>query len=439
MSADSEQKPVTAILGSGIFGLALGRMIPGSVIYEKSPHIGGASRTLHHNGFHFDVGLHTLAHYAPEVETFLKPFIGEEVVRIPNRKENYVILCRGRRWRGVLAPHDIPLRSHPFLKLGMTLSFCFRRLFPLKSGSFENYARNLHGDWHYWYFSRRRAVEYLESDPSKVPLSSLGLGSQERRSLFSRARNKFFRKSVKPSQSSEGAYPIPWFGRIVEKMAEGLDIRCSSEVTRIFRDGRRVSALEINHREIVPCENLISTAPPQALLRLFDPPRELLETVSTLRYRDFIFVILFFHATRLTEGLVSIASDDLTFSMAYEPKNWVAGMSPEEKTSIGFHIYCSKENALWRKSDDEIKQSVYQDFSKYYKAPEPYDGLVFRIPNLHLIWQPEIEKNLGQIREFVSCYENVYFPENGRNLQNSSVNRSVTEALRLSKIIRQKL
>lgn len=422
----------TVIIGAGISGLALGRLLPGAVIFEKSAHVGGASRTIHRDGFHFDVGLHALFRLEPEAEAFLKPWIGNSMARIPFRKENIIILRNGAKWPGILAPHDLSFRSHPALKLAAMSSYYFRQAFPLRQDSFEAFAKNFYGDWYYRFLVKPGAEKYAGLSGSEMHAPAVEV---RKRPFSRRVLDRCLGKSAAPAPLGDVSYPLPWFGRIVEDLAGGLDIRTSCEITRVFREGRRVTGVEVNGRERVECGAFVSTVPGHALLGLFDAPEDVRKSAAAIRYRDLIYAVLFFDVPRITDGLVLHAVGDEIFLRAFEPKNWSRETAPEEKTSICFEIYCWRDEAVWRMTDGEIRERILADFRRYCDAPAPSGAAVFRIPNARLVGQPDLKDRLAPVSGFLSSYENAYFLRDELILNGLMVGPCILEAIRLSKII----
>lgn len=423
----------TVIIGAGITGLALGRLLPESVIYEKSTFIGGFSRTIHYQGFHFDVGLHSLPELEPEVQEFLNPFL-QDVLTLPHAETKIAFVKNGGLSKGAPHPLNFNFNNDPLLALGLRASYYFRRIFPRKVHRQRDHSINLHGDLYHSLFTRNFIEKWHGISDQETFFPKLPESSQE--PFIPRLIRWLLRKGKRPPQKPrEISYPFPWFGAMVDKLSEGLPIRLSSELTRILFSGKRAVGIEINQRENIPCNRLILTSPPNFLIHLFNPPKEIARIVPSIRYRDLMYVVLFFEKDYLMERPLIITFGKEIFARAVEPKRWNKALSPEGKTSICFEIPCFQGDPLWRLSDEEVKRKVFEDFTQSHPAPEPFDGLVYRIPRVWPIYDSSFEPNLKTVYAFMSQFENIHFPSFALSRYGSSVSLSIQAALGIARTI----
>ncbi|GEM_PF-4938557 len=427
-------QPKIAVIGAGITGLTLGRLLPGSVVYEKSSFIGGPSRTLHYKDFHFDIGLHWLPHLSTEAETFLNPFMGNGVSKVSTSGEKITWFKNNHRLREIYHPLDFPFEENPLLALNFAASYYWRQVFPKNGNSLESHLINSRGDCYYKLFSRDFVHKFLGVPPDQISLPELP--PKERESFLQRLIRwirRGGRRLPLPKINLEVPYPLPWFGVIVDKLAEGLEIRRSSALTKIHLSGQKVTGIEINHREKISCEHLILTLPPHSFVPLLNPPQEVLQAAQGIRYRDLIYAVLFFDAEQVMEESLVIALGKEIFARAIEPKNWSKQTAPPHQTSVCFEIPCFEGDSLWLSPDPAILKKVSEDFRSYYSVPEPFDGIVIRIPRFRPIFDQNLAAHLKILRGFASSLKNIYFPSDNLFLQGTNINTAVTEALRIAK------
>jgi len=262
-------------------------------------------------------------------------------------------------------------------------------------------------------------------------------GRRTKKDVFLNRLLRWLARGARPLEKSPFrlVYPFPWFGSIVEKLSEGLDIRTSSELTGIRFSGKRVTSIEINYCEFIPCNSLVSTIPPHSFIRLLHPPTDTLEQARAIRYRSLILVVLFFEAGHVMKELSAAASGKEIFNLAFEPKNLSESTAPPGQTAVCFQIYTSEEDKLWQTPDEELIQKVYSDFNPYYSTPQFFEGVVVRFPNVFPIPDRLFETRVKAVYEFASSFENIYLPSLDYCLTKNSVSYGIQEAIKLSQKI----
>lgn len=428
--------PGVVIIGSGVMGLSMGQLLSSSVIYEKSPFIGGISRTIEHKGFHFDTGLHIMGDLHAEVKTFLMPFLGDNLRKIRVSKDEVGYIRDGVFQRGAMNPHDIRFKSHPILAAAVQGTYYLRRIFPKKKKSVENALINYYGDSYFRWFVKKHVEKYLGLSVNQVVAPKEEVFTSKEDPFLVRLV-RWLRRGCQPPPSQPGfvSYPMPWFGAIVEKLSQGLPIRCSAELTKVHFSGKRVTAIEINHRETIPCSHLILALPYHTLIPLLNPPVEIQQQASAIRHRAFLYVALFFAAEQVVKEYSLMALGSEVFYRAFEPKNFGENMAPPGKTSVCFEIYCFQNDPIWEMPDQEVIHKVTSDFRRSYPAPEPFDGVVYRVPRARQVYDAQLKPCIKTLDEFASSFENLYVPSTEYLLQPTNVDLAVQEALRLARKI----
>lgn len=429
-------QPQIAVIGAGITGLALARLLSNSVVYEKSPFIGGPSRTIHYNGFHFDIGLHWLFRLDPEVELFIQPFIGKGLLEIPFSLKSFAFVKNGRTFPVSSGPTQFPFFPDPFLASALKFNYYFRRVFPKRKEDYETFLVNRHGDLYYWLFVKAQIEKNTGQAVSQIFIPNLPVGKKDPfliRLIRWILRGRRIPQEVAPVFS----YPLPWFGVLVEGLADGIQVRCRSELTQIHFSKNRAVGIEINGKETFSCDHLVLATSPHLLVHLFNPPDEIRQRAKAIRYRSLIYVVLFFKTARLMDKHLIGALGKEIFWRAFEPKNWEEGLAPPGETFVCFEIPCFQRDNIWKTPDNEIVDRVLHDFHRYYPStPQPSDRLVFRIPHVFPQFVPSLMENLKAIQDFISSFENVYFPSDNSVIKGNNVNTSIKEAFQLERKIR---
>ena len=432
--------PPVAIIGSGTMGLTLGRLLPESILYEKAPFIGGSSRTIQHKGFHFDTGLHFLPRLDPEVEDFLKPLLGDGLRSLELSEKGWAVIQGGKVLRNPSGIEDLVRPLNPFLKVPLLTSHYFRRAFPRRGPSEEALTINHYGDLYYRFFLKAPIEKFGGLPPSKkiFPWTQ----SPKTDPLPLRIARWIRRGGKSPERKPAAlSYPFPWFGSLIEKLAEGLEVRTSSEITWIdFSPEKEAVRIRINRQEPIACRNVVFTVPPHLVLPLFNPPPDILERASAIRYQDLIYGVLFFNAGEVMDSYIVYGSGREIFSRAFEPKKLCGETAPADKTAVCFEIPCFKDSPLWKTPDGEILERASGDLRRHYRGtPQPYDGIVFRFPRVLFLFDASLEENLKAVYQFASQFKNVYFPGREAVLQGGrNTNTAIKEAFRIFGEIRER-
>jgi len=427
--------PEVVILGSGVMGLTVGRLLPGSVILEKSSTVGGYSRTLQRNNFYFDIGLHLLPRMDGEAKGFLESLLKGQLREIPVSDGFQSFLRDGRHWHEITKLSAAAAQVNPALSLGFTLSHLFRKMLPKNGRTFKDRSINHYGDLYYRFIARAIMQKSSGIPPDQLFTPPSMLPKEKPRSFPLRLARWAARSFKRPPRKNPTFYyPLPRFGSLVEKLAEGLNVRVSSEVTQIHLSGRRVVSIEVN-RQTVPCKHLVCAFPLQDFIHLLGPSRAIQKRAETIRYGAMIYVVLFFSIPYAMRTLVAQSFGSEIFATVFEPKRLAEGMAPPGETSVCFEIRCLPEDPVWRNSDADLVKRILEDFRRYYEVPEPFDKVVFRLPRTAPIYDSDLEENLQALEDHASSFANIHFPTVRYGLVGPNTNNSVGEALRIARRI----
>lgn len=335
------QRPI-AILGGGIAGLAAGLSardlgLPFQ-IFERSTRTGGNCLTFCHDGFRFDSGAHRLHDRDGQATAQLKKLLGKNCRRIdvPSQirhrdmflafpfkvgdlaaKLGWPFLLRvageilGGRWQRNVEASDFAARVQR--DYGRTLA----RLFLL------NYSEKLWG----------LPAAQLAPEIAGNRLDGLNLLTILRET-FGAARTS--------SRHLEGPfyYPDNGIGAVSDSLAGGCGaahIRTRAQVSRIWHDGRRMRAIEINRREEFPCSAVVSSMPLDRFLHRLDPPppAAVLQAAAGLRFRQLALAAFFLDRETVSPAATLYFPDPaFPFTRIYEPKNRSPLMAPPGRTSL---------------------------------------------------------------------------------------------------------
>jgi protoporphyrinogen oxidase len=356
-----------SILGAGIGGLAAGYFARKcgltTTIYEAAPGCGGNATTIRWGDFLFDTGAHRLHDCDGESWRDYLELLGNNLERIDVPSQ---ILSRGKRFDFPLKPLDLLDKLGPSATFKAAVDFLSARkaalsLFP----SFESFAVASYG--------RAIAERFLLGYSQKLwgaPPWRLAPEISGRR-LHGLGLRSFIRQVLPNNGAAAGHLDGTFFyprengiGAVVESLRErcGRDVLLpNTEITRVFHDGSRIRALELNGRGRTEVEEVISAIPLTTLLSRLEPPlpAAVLQAGRRLRFRHLVLVALFLNRPRITPfASIYFPDPEFPFTRVYEPKNRCLSMAPPSQTSLVAEIPCQESDPFWSAGEAELLKTV---------------------------------------------------------------------------------
>lgn len=417
------RRPHITILGGGLGGLAVGyyaskKGLP-FVLYEASDRVGGNCTTLKHGDFLFDSGAHRFHDRDRRITKEVKELLGADLktVDIPSK-----IYYRGKLMTFPLAPLDLARNLGLCTLVRVGLEILRGRLVRAEQdGSFESFAINTYGKTIAEQFLLNYSEKLWGQSCDKL---SRAIAGERLQGLNVRT---FLIDSILPKKSRtrhlEGMFYYPKFGisAISEKLAERCgrsNIRTDSRVTGIAHNSRRIGAVEVNGKEWVDTDEVVSTLPLGYFLGAMRPaaPQRLLDMAERLRYRSLILVSLFINRSLVTRAATVYFPDrSFPFTRLYEPKNRCEHMSPAEQTSLVAEIPCQREDGTWARGDDELIEMVRSKLVDigWITETEIMNASVRRLDYAYPILEVGAEPAVREIRAYLESFANLTL--SGRN------------------------
>jgi protoporphyrinogen oxidase len=203
-------------------------------------------------------------------------------------------------------------------------------------------------------------------------------------------------------------------GYVRELEAMGNTVLTGAPVTRVHREGSRVTGLDYGGRSpgSVEADEYISTIPITALARSVRPPapEHVRTAIGSLRYVSIIFIYVKVNKPQVSpDNWVYLPEKHLTVHRLSEFKNFSPSCAPPDKTMVCAEITCRIGDEHWRATDDELIAIAVSDLDRIgLVAPhEVLGGFVKKIPHAYPVYDLEYKQHLTPIMEFVHSLENV--------------------------------
>jgi protoporphyrinogen oxidase len=411
----------TAVLGAGLAGLAsaytLAKAKKRVVVVEKDSQVGGLSRTVVHNGFRFDLGGHRFFTKNPEIEELVKNLLSDELV-VARRSSK--IFMRGKYF-------DYPLKPfNALLGLGMresakiVIDYSLERLrsrksiISLEDWVVANFGRELFNIFFKEYSEKVWGIscDRISAEWVAQRIRGLSLGVALKDALL-RINHR------KPATLiREFLYSAKGIGRLAERLREEVapnPVLLGCRVKRVDHARGRIlniTAQNCDSEITIEASNYISSIPITSLVKMLspEPPEEVLQAASKLRFRDTVIVAIMVNKPRVTSlSWIYIPEKKIPFGRIHEPNNWSEAMSPRGKTSLVTEYFCFSGEKLWNMSDEELAQVTVEHLEElgFIKEKDVIDSRVVRVRNAYPLLEVGYRRHYEMILDYLSGFENL--------------------------------
>jgi len=437
------------IIGAGPAGLTaaweLGRLGRPAIVLEKSTAVGGLSRTVCRNGYHFDIGGHRFFTKVPEVRALWREWLGEDLLERPRMSRIYY---RGRFFDYPLRPFDALTKLGPVEAVRIVLSYLRARLVPQRE------QRNLE-QWVVHRFGRRLYEIFFRSYTEKVwglPCTEIDAEWAAQRiknlDLLSALRSALMGGrsggQVITTLIERFSYPRLGPGMMWEvcrdKVQElGIETLPGAEVRRICHQGDRVRSVIVARaggEEELRGADFISSMPIRDLVAALDPPppEKVLEAAARLRYRDFLTVVLIVDRESVfPDNWIYVHAPEVQVGRVQNFKNWSPEMVPDQAlTSLGLEYFVQEGDELWCSSDTELRDLGAREMEELglIRADEVIGHEVVRAQKAYPVYDSAYAEALEIIRAHLGGLRNLQLiGRNGQHRYNNQDHSMVTGLL----------
>jgi protoporphyrinogen oxidase len=424
------------------------------VLESDAKMVGGISRTDQYKGYRFDIGGHRFFSKSSEVNKIWQEILGDQFI---TRSRLSRIYYNRKFFHYPLKPADALLKLGIFKAVDIVLSYGKARLFPIKpEKSFE--------DWVVNRFGRRLFDIFFKTYTEKVwgmPTNAISADWAAQRikglSLVKAVLNAFFGQKKKGKGEviktliDSFQYPRLGPGQMWEAARDlvrkqGGAVHLDRRVFRIEHDGSQVTSFVTKDSQgrltQYHGDHFISTLPIRELIRSMSPqpPREVVEAAESLKYRDFLTVVLIIdRAETFPDTWIYIHEPDVRLGRIQNFKNWSPELVPDQtKSSLGLEYFCFEGDDLWTMSDHDLVALGRREIETIglAKATEVIDGCVVRMPKAYPVYDDVYQNHLATIRGWLKNLANLELAgRNGMHKYNNQDHSMMTAVLAARNIL----
>ena len=395
------------IVGAGLTGLSAAYHLQNTdyLIFEKEDRVGGLCRSEVIDGFTFDYAIHIL---------YSKDEYASKLVKEVLLKDNFNSQIR-KSWiysKGTYT--EYPFQVHTYGLPVEVIKACIMGLIEAKYEHFDE-PKNF-AEWIYRTFGEGIAKHFMIPYNKKqwaIELELMGYNWIAERVPMPKVE-EVLDGALRQPQKKFGPNAEFWYPKQggIEALPRGFlpyvkNIELNSEITMISVDRKEI---EINGKETVKYEKLISTLPLPVVINLLDrAPQKIMEAAANLEYNTIYAVNLGIDRENLSDfHWVYYPEDDYIFHRISFPMNLAESNAPEGKSSITAEISCSKYKPV---CCDSLIEDTIHDLKKAEVLKDEYEIIVKDIRTLrpaYVIYDLDHRKNVNLIHGFLK--ENAIFP-----------------------------
>jgi protoporphyrinogen oxidase len=132
-----------------------------------------------------------------------------------------------------------------------------------------------------------------------------------------------------------------------------------------------------------------------------------------------------------------VQDEDVIFGRLHEPKNWSRAMVPDdEHTSLVLEVFCTRGDAVWKMSDEEIAKRCVQDLAdklKFVKPEEFVDAAVVRTTHAYPVYDLQYAEKIALIKGWLAGLEGLHIVGRGGTFRYNNADHSVEMGLLLGR------
>ena len=441
------------ILGAGPAGLAVGHELSANgvevVVLDRNDFIGGLCRTLHEDGYKFDLGGHRWFTKNEDLNNWFRRLMEGELVLVDRISRIYY---KRKFFNYPIRFGDIIKNTGPFTIVHAGFSFVWSALrgalvdkpiITMKDAYTAQFGNKLY-DMFFRRYSEKvwgKPCEELSAD--WVAQRSKGL------SVWALVREALLKPDNKvKSLIDQFMYPRDGYMRIPERMAEdiekaGSQVRLECRVTRVAFHGPYDFEVFYEHdgeERSERAEAVVSTIPLGVLARILEPGCD--ETVANaaraLKFRDLVTVNVRLKKQQVTpDTWLYIQDEDILFGRLHEPKNWSQAMVPDaDHTSLVLECFCTRGDHIWEMSDEAIAARCVRDLVDKLKfiADEEVEGCqIVRTIQAYPVYDLDYSQNIATVQNYLQGHEGLNVVGRGGSFRYNNADHSIEMGLLLAR------
>jgi protoporphyrinogen oxidase len=449
------QKKKIAIIGAGPAGLTAAYLLAKAgeqvIVFEtNAEYVGGISRTENYKGYLFDIGGHRFFSKSKEVEDFWTEILQDDML---TRNRSSRIYYNHQFFSYPLNAAEAVKKLGFIKSCSCVLSYLKAKISPVKNPlNFEDWVSNHFGKRLYNIFFKTYtekvwgiSCKEISADWAAQRIKGL--------SLTKAIKNAFIKtKSIEGKEEIKtliNTFRYPKYGPGM--MWQACADKCKQMEAKILMN-ETITSISFNkeqwvvktksNKSVEGFDYILSSAPIAELIPAITPslPKEVLESATQLKYRDFITVILILKDNyKLSDNWIYIHDPSVKVGRIQNFKSWSPYMVPDETMACyGLEYFCFEGDGMWNSNNESLIEMAKNEIEQIgiAKANEITDGCVVRQKKAYPVYDQFYKANIDIIKESLKNYKGLYLMgRNGMHKYNNQDHSMMTAMLAVKNIL----
>ncbi len=393
------------------------------IIEQDEIYVGGISRTVNYKGFLFDIGGHRFFSKSKEVVELWNEILPDDFIDRPRLSRIYY---KGKFYAYPLKAFEALRNLGIVESVACVASYGVARLFPIKRPkTFHAWVRNQFGERLFSIFFKTytekvwgMGCDEISADWAAQRIKGLSLAAAVidglRRSL--KLKGKQVAEGGAKSLIESFRYPrrgpgMMWDAAAAKFKAMGGTLDMGTKLESLAYDEARrlwtiVAVDAAGAQQTFQARDVVSSAPVQDLIARITPKPLSLFHARSLKYRDFLTVVLIGRPqTELPDNWIYIHDPSVKVGRVQNFRSWSPDMIPDGvSTCLGLEYFCFEGDGLWSASDADLVALGTAEIAKIgLMSPDAiYDACVVRQAKAYPVYDETYADNISVVRREVA-------------------------------------
>ena len=416
------------VIGAGPAGLTTAYTLAKAgksvhIIEQDEVYVGGISRTVNYKGFLFDIGGHRFFSKSKEVVDLWNEILPDDFIDRPRLSRIYY---KGKFYAYPLKAFEALRNLGIVESVACVASYGVARLFPIKRPkTFHAWVRNQFGERLFSIFFKTytekvwgMGCDEISADWAAQRIKGLSLAAAVidglRRSL--KLKGKQVAEGGAKSLIESFRYPrrgpgMMWDAAAAKFKAMGGTLDMGTKLESLAYDEARrlwtIVAVDAAGAQLTfQARDVVSSAPVQDLIARITPKPLSLFHARSLKYRDFLTVVLIGRPqTELPDNWIYIHDPSVKVGRVQNFRSWSPDMIPDGvSTCLGLEYFCFEGDGLWSASDADLVALGTAEIAKIgLMSPDAiYDACVVRQAKAYPVYDETYADNISVVRREVA-------------------------------------
>ncbi len=416
------------VIGAGPAGLTTAYTLAKAgksvhIIEQDEVYVGGISRTVNYKGFLFDIGGHRFFSKSKEVVDLWNEILPDDFIDRPRLSRIYY---KGKFYAYPLKAFEALRNLGIVESVACVASYGIARLFPIKRPkTFHAWVRNQFGERLFSIFFKTytekvwgMGCDEISADWAAQRIKGLSLAAAVidglRRSL--KLKGKQVAEGGAKSLIESFRYPrrgpgMMWDAAAAKFKAMGGTLDMGTKLESLAYDEARrlwtIVAVDAAGAQLTfQARDVVSSAPVQDLIARITPKPLSLFHARSLKYRDFLTVVLIGRPqTELPDNWIYIHDPSVKVGRVQNFRSWSPDMIPDGvSTCLGLEYFCFEGDGLWSASDADLVALGTAEIAKIgLMSPDAiYDACVVRQAKAYPVYDETYADNISVVRREVA-------------------------------------